>query len=63
MDSGYVFLVLDEEIYNVMYTTYGGMEDEPLYMMLTGVFMLIASGLVIHELILNYMGRGKETLP
>ncbi|MBE0632952.1 hypothetical protein IH574_00145 [Candidatus Bathyarchaeota archaeon] len=60
MDSGYVFLVLDEEIYNVMYTTYGGMEDEPIYMMLTGVFMLIASGLVIHELIINYMGRGRK---
>jgi hypothetical protein len=60
MDAGYVYLMLDEEIYNVMYTTYGGMDTEPIYMMLTGVFMLIASGLVIHELVINYLGWGRK---
>ena len=63
MDEGYVYLVLDEEIYNVMITTYGGMDTESIYMMLEGVFILIASGLVIHELVFNYMGWGRKTEP
>ncbi len=61
MDAGYIYLELDGEFYNLMYTTYGGMETEPRYMMLEGVFILIASGLVIHELVVNYMGWGRKT--
>jgi hypothetical protein len=41
----------------------GSMDTEPIYMMLTGVFMIIASGLVIHELVVNYMGWGRKTEP
>jgi len=46
-----------------MITNYGGMDTEPIYMMLEGVFILIASGLAIHELVVNYMGWGRKTEP
>ena len=60
MDMGYVFLVLGDDIYNVMFTTYGGMDTEPIYMMLEGVCILIASALVIHEILFKYMGWGRK---
>ena len=55
--------MLGEEIYNVMITTYVGMNTEPIYMMLEGVCILIASGLVIHEIIFNYIGWGRKETP
>ena len=51
LDNGYVFLQIEESEYMVSMVSYGGMEDQPIYLYLSGLMTLVAVGLVLTELI------------
>ena len=47
----FVYLQTDDQVYMVMFTMYGGMEDMPIYLWLSGLSGLVAVGLVVSEVI------------
>jgi len=59
LDDGYVFLQGETGEYMVSKVSYGGMDDQPIYLYMSGLMTLVAVGLVLSEL-LGYMRQRKE---
>jgi hypothetical protein len=51
LDYGYVFLQTDESEYMVSKIGYGGMEDEPIYLYLSGLMTLVAVVMALSEIV------------
>lgn len=49
--NNFVYLQTDDQVYLITITSYGGMEDMPIYLWLSGLSGLVAVGLVVSELI------------
>ncbi len=47
----FVYLQTEDQVYLIMFTMYGGMEDMPIYLWLSGLSGLVAVGLVVSEVI------------
>ena len=51
LDNGYVFLQGEAGEYMVSKVGYGGMDDQPIYLYMSGLMTLVAVGLVLSELL------------
>ncbi len=50
MERGYVYLQWEKDTYAVYFTSYGGIDDQPIYLLLTGLAGLAALGLTSVEI-------------
>lgn len=57
MEAGYVYLQYEGIDFMISYTTYGGMEDDPLYMGLTYLAAFVAIVLILSEALAYFKAR------
>ncbi|MBT3284324.1 hypothetical protein HN807_09005 [Candidatus Bathyarchaeota archaeon] len=50
LSAGYYYLEHDGETYSVSLVMYGGMDDQPIYIYLAGIMVVIAIGLTVEGL-------------
>lgn len=51
LEGGFFFLQVEESVYMVSRLSYGGMVDEPIYLYLSGLMILVAAVMILSELV------------